>query len=120
LAIQVLTDIEAANVSDDEKTMTTMPQSLLLFSYLQVLDVMSTVAFLMLGVHEANPLVRFAFSIGASPIAGLLLVKLAAILIGVYCGVMGRERVLMRANLLFALLVAWNLLAVIVGAARIA
>ena len=97
-----------------------MPQSLLLFSYLQVLDVMSTVAFLMLGVHEANPLVRFAFSVGPSPIAGLLMVKFAAVLIGVYCGVMGRARLLFRANLLFALLVAWNLLAVIVAVARIA
>jgi len=101
-----------------EKTITTMPQSLLLFSYLQVLDMLSTVAFLMLGVHEANPLVRFAFSIGLGPIAGLLLVKVAAVSIGVYCWVMGRERVLIRANLLFALLVAWNLLAVIRGAAR--
>ena len=92
-----------------------MLQSLMLFSYLQVLDAMSTVAFLMLGVHEANPLVRFAFSIWPSPIAGLLLVKLAAVLIGVYCWVMGRERLLFRANLLFA----WNLWEVILGAARI-
>ena len=97
-----------------------MPQSLLLFSYLQVLDAMSTVAFLMLGIHEANPLVRLAFSIGLGPIAGLLLVKIAAVSIGVYCGLMGRERLLFRANLLFAGLVAWNLLAVIIGAARVA
>ena len=97
-----------------------MPQTLLLFSYLQILDAMSTIAFLMLGIHEANPLVRFALSIGLGPIAGLALVKIAAVLIGVYCGVKGRERLLFRANLMFALLVAWNLFAVIIGAARLA
>src|SRR5437763_625014 len=97
-----------------------MPQSILLFSYLQVMDFMSTIAFLMLGIRETNPLVRFAFSVGPSPLAGLLIVKGAAVLIGVYCALMGRERLLFRANLLFALLVVWNLFAVIVGAARMA
>src|SRR4051794_30653395 len=93
----------------------TMPPSLMLFSYLQILDALSTVAFLMLGVHEANPLVRFAFSLGLGPIAGLALVKGAALTIGAYCAMKGREKLLGRANLLFAALVAWNLLAVILG-----
>lgn len=95
----------------------TMPQSLLLYSYLQVLDVMSTVAFLMLGVRESNPIVRFAFSIGPNPLAGLLLLKVVAVMIGVYCWRVGRERLLFRVNLIFGLLVAWNLFAIIVAAA---
>jgi hypothetical protein len=93
-----------------------MTQPLLLFSYLQVLDLMTTVAFLLLGVREANPVVKFAFSLG-NPISGLLLVKVIAIGLGVYCWYMGRERLLFRMNVMFALLVAWNLVAVIMGSA---
>jgi hypothetical protein len=96
-----------------------MPLSLLIFSYLQILDLMSTVAFMMLGVREANPLIRLAFSLGYSPLAGLLLVKLTVVLLGVCCWLGGRERALARANLLFAFVVAWNLAIVIATAAQI-
>ncbi len=93
-----------------------MIQPIVLFSYLQLLDLMTTIAFLLLGVHEANPVLKFAFSVG-NPVSGLLLVKFAAIALGFYCWHMGRERLLLRMNVLFALLVAWNLVAVIVGSA---
>ena len=96
-----------------------MPQSVLVFSYLQLLDVMSTIAFLMLGIHEANPIVRFAFSIGPNPLAGLFAIKVLAVLLGIRCWQMGRDRLLFWANLLFGSLVTWNLWAVIVGAARV-
>jgi hypothetical protein len=86
---------------------------LLAFSYLQILDLMTTVAFLQTGVQEANPIVRMAFTIGHSPLGGLIAVKSGAVLLGFYCWWMGRERLLFRANLLFALLVVWNLTAVI-------
>ena len=58
-----------------------MPLSLLIFSYLQILDLMSTVAFMMLGVREANPLVRFAFTLAHNPLAGLLMVKLTVVML---------------------------------------
>ena len=93
--------------------------SLLIFSYLQLLDFMSTTAFLLLGVSEANPLVRLMFSIGPTPMAGLMIIKMVAVLLGVWCWRLGRQRVLVTANLLFALVVTWNLVFVIVGAARI-
>ena len=41
--------------------------------------------------------------------------KLFAILLGVYCWRMGRQRLLSRINLYFALLITWNLVALIVG-----
>ena len=41
------------------------------------------------------------------------LVKAAAVILGVYCWHMGRERTLLRINILFALLIAWNLVALI-------
>lgn len=86
------------------------------FTYLQVLDFLTTVAFLVNGIKEANPLVRLALKLGPSPVGGLILVKLLAIVLGVYCWRMGRQRLLSRINLFFAMLIAWNLVALIVGA----
>ncbi|HEX5432314.1 MAG TPA: DUF5658 family protein [Bryobacteraceae bacterium] len=95
-----------------------MNQLLLEFSYLQILDFLTTVAFLMNGVHEGNPLVRLALQYGPDPLGGLLFIKLAAIALGVYCWVHGRKRLLNRMNYFFALIVAWNLAALIFAAAQ--
>ena len=46
------------------------------YFYLQVLDFLTTIAFLVNGVREGNPLVRLALSVGTNPIASLLVVKL--------------------------------------------
>ena len=92
-----------------------MNQLLLQYSYLQVLDFMSTVAFLLLGVHEGNPLVRVALEYAPNPLGGLLAIKLLAVALGVYCWKCGRERLLNRINLLFAGVVAWNMVALIIG-----
>ena len=92
-----------------------MNQLLLHFSYLQVLDFLTTIAFLINGVKEANPLVRFALKMGPSPISGLVVVKVLAVMLGIYCWRMGRQRLLSRINVVFAMVVAWNLVALIVG-----
>jgi len=90
------------------------------YSYLQVLDFLTTVAFLVLGVQEGNPVVRWAISAAPNPILGLLFIKAAAMLLGFYCFQMERVRLLRRMNLLFAIVVAWNLLALIIGGLQIA
>jgi hypothetical protein len=95
-----------------------MNQLILQYTYLQVLDFMTTLAFLLHGVHEANPLVRVALKFSSNPMNGLLLIKLLAVGLGLYCWKAGRERLLGRMNLLFAIVVAWNLLALIVGSAQ--
>jgi hypothetical protein len=87
----------------------------LTYAYLQVLDVMTTMAFLLAGVQEANPLVRYAMHALGSPLAGLVAVKLAALLLGLYCWGSGRIRLLQRANAFFAVLVAWNLSCLVLG-----
>jgi hypothetical protein len=92
-----------------------MNHLLLQYSYLQMLDFLTTLAFLLNGVQEANPVVRWAIGLTPSPLSGLLLVKLVAIVIGIVCWRMGRGRLLFRMNLLFALVVAWNVVAIIVG-----
>jgi hypothetical protein len=90
-------------------------QLLLEYSYLQMLDMMTTLAFLIHGIQEGNPLVRFALRYAPDPVQGLLAVKLAAIALGIYCWRRGRQRLLKRMNIVFALVVAWNLTALIVG-----
>jgi len=92
------------------------------FSYLQVLDFLTTVAFLLLGVQEGNPFVRMAIEVAPSPLTGLMAVKVAALGLGIACIRMRRLQLLSRINLLFAIVVAWNLVAMIVNVlqARIA
>jgi hypothetical protein len=93
-------------------------QLILQYSYLQVLDFLTTIAFLINGVQEGNPLVRFALRLAPHPLGGLLVVKLAAVALGLYCWMQGREKLLVRINVLFALLVAWNLAALILSSAQ--
>ena len=90
-----------------------MTTSLVIFSYFQFLDLLTTVIFLMQGLQEANPMVKFAMRAAPSPLLGLVLVKVAALALGVYCWRLGRRSLLLRANVLFAILVSWNLLALL-------
>ena len=62
-----------------------MNQLLLQYSYLQVLHLLTTLAFLAYGCPEANPFVRFAMSMSPSVISGLVVVKGFALLLGLYC-----------------------------------
>lgn len=87
------------------------------YSYLQVLDFLTTIAFLLNGVREGNPIVRAAIHWTPHPLGGLLLIKIFAIGLGVFCWRLGRQRLLGRINVLFAAVVAWNLLALILGTA---
>ena len=92
-----------------------MNQLLLHYSYLQVLDFLTTIAFMVNGVKEANPLVRLALNVGHNPIGSLIGVKVLAVVLGIYCWRMGRERLLSRINAMFAVVIAWNLIALILG-----
>lgn len=83
------------------------------FLYLQVLDILTTLAFLLNGVREANPIVRLALELGPSPLVGLLAVKVVATMLAIYCVRRARLRLLSRVNWFFAALIAWNLLVLI-------
>jgi|SRR6266849_1701554 hypothetical protein len=89
--------------------------SLILFSYFQLLDLLTTVGFIMRGVQEANPIVRFAFIMAPTPLVGLILVKALAMGMAFYCWRQGRTKLLGRMNVLFAALISWNMLALILG-----
>ena len=96
-----------------------MNSLLLQYSYLQILDFMTTIAFMLNGVREGNPLVRLAIKYAPHPLGGLLAVKFAAVALGIYCWRGRRDRLLVRMNILFAVVVAWNLVALIVGSAGV-
>jgi len=82
-----------------------------LFAYLQLLDLLTSLAFLANGVREANPLVLLLANGAGSLLAGLVAAKLIALLLGCYCWRSGRPRLLGRVNVFYAALVAWNLVA---------
>jgi len=89
--------------------------SLVLFSYLQLLDILTTIGFIMHGVEEANPIVRWAIAMAPTPLVGLILVKIVAMGLGIYCWRLGRRRLLGRMNVLFGALISWNMCALILG-----
>ena len=93
-----------------------MNQLLLQYAYLQVLDLLTTLAFMLHGVREGNPLVRLMMHSTTNPLNGLLAVKLIAAGLGIYCWKLGRGKLLSRINIVFAAIVAWNLGALILSA----
>jgi hypothetical protein len=90
----------------------TMRPQVLLFSALQVADILSTLLFLSLGILEANPLVKTCMRLTGGPLAGLLLVKGVSVLLCLYCAASGRLPLLRRVNWCFAGLLCWNVAAV--------
>ena len=89
---------------------------LIQFIFLQFCDLMTTLVFLSFGVAEANPVVRLALgSAHGNPAMALLALKAAGLACGWYAWRSGRRRLLGRINLLFAVCVAWNILAIAVS-----
>ena len=86
------------------------------FVYLQVLDLLTTIAFLMHGAAELNPVVKWIMRESPSAFGGLLLVKVVAILLALYCMARARHRLLRMVNVFFALLVAYNVVVLIMSA----
>lgn len=64
---------------------------------------------------EANPLIRAALSWWGRPGVALVLAKVFAIALATLAWRTGRRALLWKVNLLFALCVAWNLVATLVG-----
>ena len=87
------------------------------FIYLQLLDVLTTLAFLVAGVREMNPLIGFLSESAGTPLAGLVIAKVLAAALALFCWKSDRRRLLVRANVFYAALVAWNLAAFLIQAA---
>ncbi len=85
---------------------------LLVSLVLQVCDLATTIVFLHRGVGEANPLLGALIRVSGQPAVAVLLVKAAGCGLVAYAWRSRRIRLLKRANILFAVCVMWNLLAI--------
>ncbi len=85
------------------------------FAYLQTLDLLSTIAFLLHGVGEANPVVRWSMSLSPNPVTGLLAVKLVGVGLALYCVSTHRDKLMSRMNIFYAGLIAWNLICLVLS-----
>jgi len=90
------------------------------YFYLQSLDLLTTIAFLLVGVDEGNPVVRLAMQRASSPLAGLLTIKLVAVGLGVYCWVAGRRQLVLRVNYAYGMLIIWNLMCLVLALLQMA
>ena len=89
------------------------------FAYLQILDILTTIVFLMQGVGEANPLVRWALGQG-NPLVALVGVKILGLALAAFCVYRSRDRLMRRVNVLFACLIVYNLVVILVTSPAIA
>jgi hypothetical protein len=95
----------------------TRTRLLLTNAYLQVLDVLTTIAVLVRGGIEANPLARLAIQVAPNPLLGLVGIKLAALGLALYCWRTHRLRALRFVNGFYALVIVWNLLGLVAACA---
>ncbi len=84
--------------------------------YLQLLDVLTTIAFLLQGVGEGNPIVRWVITHGPHPIGSLFLMKAVAVAVAmaIVCVYRHREGLLRKVNIFFAMVVLYNLAVLII------
>ena len=91
---------------------------LLQFIYLQVLDILTTVAVLQRGGFEGNPLISGSMAI-FSPIMSLVVFKILALALAAYCWRAGRPKLVVKANVFYAVVVAWNVFMTVAGSAKL-
>lgn len=93
-----------------------VPAYLQLFLYLQVLDFLTTIVGLRLGLVEISPFIRWLM--GGGVVAGALLSKLMAVALAGFCVWRQRRRLIEWVNYWYAALVIWNLSIIWVALAR--
>ena len=77
------------------------------FLYLQVLDLLTTLVGLKLGIREASPFVRSLLQFG--PGLAVSASKLVAIGLAAVCFMLNRYRLILWVNCWYGLIVVWNL-----------
>jgi hypothetical protein len=83
------------------------------FIYLQLLDVLTTLLHLTHRGAESNPLVKLLMHSMGSPVVGLVVTKLLAFALALYCWRRSREKLLWGVNLFYSAVVVWNLVALL-------
>jgi len=87
------------------------------FLYLQVLDFLTTLVGLRMGLHEGSPFIRALMEWG--PEIGLFLSKAIAVMLGGICIWQNRRQLLRWINYWYAGLVVWNLCLISIAQGRI-
>jgi len=87
------------------------------FLYLQLLDFLTTVLGLRLGLGEASPFVRLLTQMG--PALGIALSKCVAVALFAICVWFNRIRVIRLINYWYAALAAWNLCLLVLTVAAV-
>lgn len=98
-----------------------LPVTMLLLQFLclQLLDLATTLAFPAAGLKEANPLIHWLAGCTGSMLGGLLVIKGGGAALALYCWRANYTRVLRRANVFYAAVVAWNLFAIVLNTAAV-
>ncbi len=84
-----------------------------LFLYLQLLDFLTTMVGLRMGLSEASPFVRLLMNYG--PAAGVAASKVVALALGGVCVWLNKRHLVRWINYWYAGLVVWNLSMMLVG-----
>lgn len=84
-------------------------RTLTLFIFLQVMDLVTTLFWLAKGGEEANPIVLWLVTFAPSLVAGLIRIKVAAVLVGWIMWLFEQKLFLLWSNCVFSLVVTWNL-----------
>src|SRR5579863_10452708 len=90
--------------------------SLQLFLYLQLLDVVTTMLGMRMGLSEASPFIHFLMRFGV--MGGLLGSKIVSVALGAFCVWRRRFRVIELINYWYAVLVVWNLVLIVFAGSR--
>ena len=80
---------------------------LVIFLYLQLLDFLTTMVGIRLGLSESSPFIRLMMN--ASPAVGLAASKIVAIMIAGICIKINRPNLVKWVNYWYAALAVWNL-----------
>jgi hypothetical protein len=83
-----------------------------------LLDVLTTLLAMAHLGQETNPLVKLLMHSAGSPVAGLVVTKLLAVGVALYCWRRSREKLLWGVNLFYSSVVVWNLVVLLVNHPR--
>ena len=86
-----------------------------IFLYLQVLDFMTTLIGMKMGLGEVSPFIRWLMQMG--PAVGLVLSKFIALILGGLCLWLNKRHLVRWINYWYAGLVVWNM-TLIIGVLR--
>jgi hypothetical protein len=89
----------------------TWPRPMYLFFALQAADLLTTLVFRAMGVAETNPLACFLMDHFGN-LSGLLILKCAAIAIGLRCDIASHPAFVRRINAVYCVIIAINYLTI--------